>query len=96
MLERCPDCNALIVLVGLRHRCIPKPKKDPTNGTTKRSKRPCSTKCSGGHSIATGDAGLSRPAGGSGRPSKPPRRSDVAMIYEAEKKRRRLARLERA
>jgi hypothetical protein len=31
MPERCPDCDALIALVGLRHRCIPKPKqKDPT------------------------------------------------------------------
>jgi hypothetical protein len=72
MLERCPDCNALIVLVGLRHRCIPKPKKDPTNGTTKRSKRPCSTKCSGGHSIATGElAYLGRQRAPGVRPNHP-------------------------
>ena len=32
MLERCLDGNALINVIGPRHRCIPKPKKDPTNG----------------------------------------------------------------
>jgi hypothetical protein len=25
MEERCPDCGALFVLVGLRHRCMPRP-----------------------------------------------------------------------
>jgi hypothetical protein len=45
MNERCPDCGALFVLVGLRHRCTPRPDAVPVK--PKRSRpvtKPVKTK----------------------------------------------------
>ena len=47
MSERCKDCGALIDLVGIRHRCVPRaPAKDvaPTARKKPRSSLPKSNK----------------------------------------------------
>jgi len=36
--DRCPDCGALYVLVGIRHRCVPRPASVKKPPKVKKSK----------------------------------------------------------